>query len=86
MQLKSEMPFPAAGEGFQIPVYNVYMSLTHDYYHSTFSWIPFTSISPLHPYNVSPVTYTHAFRKNTKFTLYERPYTVTEFIAEQRGQ
>lgn len=83
VQLKSEMPFPAAGEGFQTSVYNVHMSLTPllplyfllDAFYKHLSFIPPTTLV---------LWTTQVFRK--KNTLYERPYRGMEFIAEQRGQ
>lgn len=52
VQLKSEMPFPAAGEGFQTSVYNVHMSLTPllplyfllDAFYKHLSFIPPTTL------------------------------------------
>lgn len=82
VQLKSEMPFPAAGEGFQTSVYNVHMSLTrllplYFLLDAFYKHLFYT------PHNVSPMNYTSFQKKNT---LYERPYRGMEFIAEQRGQ
>lgn len=83
VQLKSEMPFPAAGEGFQTS--SLRCSYVPDMITTTLlSFGCLLEASLFYTPTTLVLWTTHIFRKNT--TLYERPYRGMEFIAEQRGQ